>query len=98
MNQKEQLAQGKGKSIEVIGEAHILQIFEISEGGGRKKGANSKTVQVAGSRVQEGEVNNKQKYRLVREGEILISDLTIASLKTYKKDTAKVAKGAECGI
>mgnify|MGYP003695084703 CR=1 FL=1 len=53
------MAQGKGKSIEVVGEAHVLQIFEISEGGGRKKGANSKTVQVAGSRVQEGEINSK---------------------------------------
>lgn len=44
MKQKELNAQGKGKSIEVIGEAHILQIFEITEGGGRKSEKNSKTV------------------------------------------------------
>jgi translation initiation factor IF-2 len=36
MKQKEELARGGGLNIEVLGEAHILQIFEVTDKGNKK--------------------------------------------------------------
>jgi translation initiation factor IF-2 len=36
MNQKEELARGGGLNIEILGEAHILQIFDVTEKGNKK--------------------------------------------------------------
>lgn len=55
-------------------------------------------VQVAGSRVTQGEIERKYKYRVMR-GEKLIQDkLKISSMKKLQVDVTKVEKGIECGL
>lgn len=48
---------------EILGEANVLQMFSISEG--------RKEVPVAGSRCTKGVLKKSQKFRLVRNGEIV---------------------------
>ena len=55
-------------------------------------------MKIAGSRVHDGEIDSHLKYRLMRDGECLIEDLTIHQLKKFKMDVTKVEKGMECGI
>ena len=69
MKQKEQLARGGGLNIEILGEAHILQIFEVTEKGNKKQA--KRQIQIAGSRVYEGEINDHMKYRIFRDGELI---------------------------
>jgi len=52
---------------------------------------------IAGSYVTDGEVTSNSSARVTRDGE-QIFDGKIASLKRFKDDVKKVAKGYECGI
>ena len=97
VKQREQLAKGKGSNLEIKGEAHVLQIFNVTEPG-LKKGSPKRVIQVAGSRVHDGEMDNSLKYRIIRNDECLVEDLKVHSLKKFKKDVTKVEKGMECGI
>ena len=45
----------KGINLEIIGEASVLKIFNVTESS--KKGRGKKVVPVAGSRVNEGELD-----------------------------------------
>ncbi len=70
----------------VIGSAEILQIFKIS-----------KTGKIAGSKVINGEVKNKSKARLIRDGSV-VYDGEISSIFREKNAVKEVKTGLECGI
>lgn len=74
---------------EVVGEARILQEFEISIKAGKKR--------IAGCRVVNGVLKRKAKVRLLRDGQCMF-DGAFDSLKHVKKDIDEVSKGLECGI
>ncbi|KAJ2771538.1 translation initiation factor IF-2, partial [Coemansia nantahalensis] len=75
---------------EVLGEAVVQEVFEITLKG-------NKTTNVAGSRVVSGAVARARKARVLRDGkELFMGD--ISSLKNVKNDIAEATKGQECGI
>jgi translation initiation factor IF-2 len=98
----------------VIGEANVLQVFEVTKG--------KTKVSVAGCRVSNGNITRTDKVRVLRgpertpvfEGEstwratltvvrIWSTSLTLGpgsidTLKHLKKDVPTVRKGTECGI
>ncbi|MCX7767120.1 MAG: translation initiation factor IF-2, partial [Candidatus Sumerlaeia bacterium] len=72
---------------EVIrGRALVKQVFKISSVGS-----------VAGCLVEEGEVNIKDKVRLIRDGKTIFEG-TMESLRRVKDDVSSVRAGTECGI
>ena len=71
-------------------------MFDITEAS--RKGGNKRAVKVAGSRVNDGEIDSFNKYRILRNDQCIIEDLQIHSLKQFKKDVKKVETGVECGI
>jgi len=72
---------------EVRGRAEVLQIFNIARVG-----------TVAGCAVRDGVVSRSNRVRLIRDGRIVMEDLTLASLKRFKEDAREVRAGLECGI
>ena len=70
----------------IIGSAQILQVFKVSDAG-----------KVAGSKVTEGEIKNKCKARLIRDG-IVVYDGEITSIFREKNAVKEVKNGLECGI
>jgi translation initiation factor IF-2 len=71
----------------VLGNAEVRDIFKSSKAGN-----------IAGSVVLDGIIRRNAKARLLRNGEVLVSDLTIDSLKRFKDDATEVREGFECGI
>lgn len=69
------------------GRAEVLQIFNIAKVG-----------TVAGCVVRDGLVARSNRVRLIRDGRIVMEDLTIGSLKRFKEDAREVRAGLECGI
>ena len=70
----------------VIGSAEILQIFKVSKAG-----------KIAGSKVVNGEIKNKSKARLIRDGAV-VYDGEISSIFREKNAVKEVKSGLECGI
>jgi len=70
----------------VIGSAEILQIFKVSKAG-----------KIAGSKVVNGEIKNKSKARLIRDGAV-VYDGEISSIFREKNAVKEVKTGLECGI
>ena len=70
----------------VLGSAEIQQIFKVSSTG-----------KVAGSKVIEGEIKNKSKARLIRDG-VVVYDGEISSIFREKNAVKEVKNGLECGI
>jgi translation initiation factor IF-2 len=70
----------------VIGSAEILKVFKVSDAG-----------KVAGSKVTEGEIKNKSKARLIRDG-VVVYDGEISSIFREKNAVKEVKNGFECGI
>ena len=70
----------------VIGSAEILQIFKVSKAG-----------KIAGSKVVNGEIKNKSKARLIRDGAV-VYDGEISSIFREKNAAKEVKSGLECGI
>jgi|TARA_B100001093_G_scaffold418130_1_gene409275 translation initiation factor IF-2 len=70
----------------VIGSAEILKVFKVSDAG-----------KVAGSKVTEGEIKNKCKARLIRDG-VVVYDGEITSIFREKNAVKEVKNGFECGI
>jgi len=70
----------------VIGEARILQIFELSKG-----------PKICGCRVDSGVVKVGSKAR-VRRNKELIYNGEVASLRHFRDDVREVKAGLECGI
>ncbi len=74
------------KREKTLGEAVILQIFELSKG-----------PKICGSRVESGVVKVGAKARVFR-GTELIYNGSVASLRHFQDDMKEVKSGMECGI
>ena len=74
------------KRDKVIGEARILQIFELSKG-----------PKICGCKVDTGVVKVGAKAR-VRRNKELIYNGEVASLRHFRDDVREVKAGLECGI
>jgi len=70
----------------VIGTAEILKVFKVSDAG-----------KIAGSKVTEGEITNKAKARLIRDGAVVYTG-EISSIFREKNQVKEVKNGVECGI
>jgi len=71
----------------IIGNAEVREIFKSSKAGN-----------IAGSVVKDGVIRRNAKARIVRNGTVLVDNLTIDSLKRFKDDATEVREGFECGI
>ncbi|MGW5956356.1 translation initiation factor IF-2 [Methylorubrum thiocyanatum] len=71
---------------ERLGEAQILQIFDVSKVG-----------KIAGCRVMEGVVQRGAHVRLLRN-DVVIHEGKLAQLKRLKDDAKEVTAGYECGM
>ena len=69
-----------------LGSAEVQKIFKVSKFG-----------QIAGSKVIEGEIQNKSKARIVRDGTV-VYDGEILSIFREKNAVKEVKNGLECGI
>ncbi|XP_023709849.1 translation initiation factor IF-2, mitochondrial isoform X2 [Cryptotermes secundus] len=74
---------------EVLGEANVLQDFEVTEG--------KKKVHVAGCRCTKGILKKTGKYRLHR-GQEVIYDGLLASMRHLKNEVDSIKKDVECGV
>ncbi|XP_069672304.1 translation initiation factor IF-2, mitochondrial isoform X2 [Periplaneta americana] len=74
---------------EVLGEANVLQDFEITEG--------KKKVHVAGCRCTKGILRKSGKYRLQRGQEIIFDGL-LESMRHLKNEVDSIKKDVECGL
>ncbi len=70
----------------LVGRATVLAVFP-----------SGKHAQVAGCRVETGEIRRNAKIRVLRDGKIA-HEGEIASLKRHKDDVNEVRNGFECGI
>ncbi len=70
----------------VSGSAEILKIFKVSNAG-----------KIAGSKVLDGEIKNRSKARLIRDG-VVVYDGEISSIFREKNSVKEVKTGLECGI
>jgi translation initiation factor IF-2 len=71
---------------ERLGEAEILEIFDVSKVG-----------KVAGCRVTDGRVERGAHVRLIRDS-VVIHEGKLSTLKRFKDDAASVVAGQECGM
>ena len=71
----------------ILGSAVIRKIFKFSKIGN-----------IAGSNITDGFVKNGALARVIRDGIIIASDDSIASLQREKDTVKEVKKGFECGI
>ncbi|CAB5239221.1 unannotated protein [freshwater metagenome] len=71
----------------ILGNAEVRDIFKSSKAGN-----------IAGSMVLDGIIRRNAKARLMRNGEMIVDNLTIDSLKRFKDDATEVREGFECGI
>ncbi|KAF9483859.1 initiation factor 2 [Pholiota conissans] len=78
------------KETKVIGEADVLEIFDIQLKGG-------KTMKVAGCRVINGIIEKQKSVRVVRSGET-IHEGSLDTMRQLKKDIIEARKGVECGL
>ena len=70
----------------ISGSAEIQQVFKVSDAG-----------KIAGSKVIDGEIKNKSKARLIRDG-VVVYDGEISSIFREKNAVKEVKSGLECGI
>jgi len=70
----------------VIGTAEILKVFKVSDAG-----------KIAGSKVTDGEITNKAKARLIRDGAVVYTG-EILTIFREKNQVKEVKNGVECGI
>jgi translation initiation factor IF-2 len=70
-----------------LGTAEVREIFRVPRIGN-----------VAGSMVLTGTINRNSKARLVRDGKVVMDNLTVSSLRRFKDDATEVREGFECGI
>jgi translation initiation factor IF-2 len=71
---------------ERLGEAQILEIFNVSKVG-----------KIAGCRVLDGVVQRGANVRLIRDN-VVIHEGKLAQLKRFKDDAREVTAGQECGM
>ena len=71
---------------EMLGNAEILEIFNVSKVG-----------KVAGCRVLDGVVQRGAHVRLIRDN-VVIHEGKLSQLKRFKDDAREVTAGQECGM
>ncbi len=69
------------------GHAEIRQVFKVSRVGN-----------IAGCMVTDGHIQRGSKIRLIRNGVVIVEDLSLESLKRVKDDVKEVKAGFECGV
>lgn len=74
---------------DVLGEANVLQIFEVTEG--------RKQVQVLGCRCVKGVLKKAGKWRLMRQGDVVFAG-GLQSMRHLKSEVDSVKSGVECGL
>jgi len=70
----------------VLGSAEIQKVFKVSNAG-----------KIAGSKVINGEIKNKSKARIIRDG-VVVYNGEIQSIYREKNQVKEVGTGFECGI
>ncbi|WP_374574988.1 translation initiation factor IF-2 [Phenylobacterium sp.] len=70
-----------------LGNADVLQVFDISKVG-----------KVAGCRVTEGVVRKGSRVRIVRDGVVILELGVLQTLKRFKDEVNEVQSGQECGM
>ena len=70
----------------IIGSAEIQKVFKVSNAG-----------KIAGSKVIDGEIKNKSKARIIRDG-VVVYNGEIISIFREKNQAKEVKSGLECGI
>ncbi len=70
-----------------LGTAEIREVFR-----------SSKVGNIAGCMVMSGTIRRNSKARLVRDGTVVVDNVTISSLKRLKDDATEVREGFECGL
>ncbi len=70
-----------------LGNAEVLQVFDIS-----------KTGKIAGCRVSEGVVRKGAKVRIIRDDVVVLELGTLTTLKRFKDEVNEVPSGQECGM
>ncbi|MCA1713018.1 MAG: translation initiation factor IF-2, partial [Actinobacteria bacterium] len=70
-----------------LGTAEVREVFRVPKIGN-----------VAGSIVRSGLIRRNSKARLLRDGVVVIDNLTVESLRRFKDDATEVREGYECGI
>ncbi|KAG5346639.1 IF2M factor, partial [Acromyrmex charruanus] len=74
---------------EMIGEANVLQEFEITD--------KKKKVKVAGCRCTKGNLKKNAMYRLMREQKVLFTG-KLVSMRHMKNETETIKTDVECGL
>ncbi|GAA5816569.1 hypothetical protein MFLAVUS_010099 [Mucor flavus] len=77
-------------STQVVGEAALLQVFDINTKG-------RETRPVAGCRVTNGSIHKNGRVRIVRDKET-VWEGELSELRQVKKDITEAKKGLECGM
>ena len=70
-----------------VGVAEVRQVFRIPRIG-----------TIAGCMVREGEIRRNSRARVKRGSQVLVENVTIASLRRVSEDVREVRSGFECGI
>jgi translation initiation factor IF-2 len=70
-----------------IGVAEVRQVFRIPRVG-----------TIAGCMVREGEIRRNARARVRRGSQVIVENLSVASLKRLQEDVREVRSGFECGI
>jgi translation initiation factor IF-2 len=69
------------------GHAEVRQVFKVSRVGN-----------IAGCMVTDGHISRGSRIRIIRDGKIVVENLSLESLKRVKDDVKEVKSGLECGI
>lgn len=74
---------------EIVGEADVLQNFEINE--------KKKKVPVAGCRCETGILKKEHRFKLIRNDEVIFDGM-LKSMKHHKSEVESIKKGVDCGL
>ncbi|KAF0699813.1 Aste57867_9654 [Aphanomyces stellatus] len=76
---------------EPIGAAEVLEHIPINLRGRQK-------ASIAGVRVTDGQLQLDAKYRIVRDGDVIATGLSLESMRHFQDKISESPKGQECGI
>lgn len=75
----------------VIGEANVVQLFDIAVKG-------KATKKIAGCRVSNGVLQKDKLLRVIRDGQTIYDEGSLDTMRQHKSDVMEVRKGIECGL
>lgn len=81
-----ELLDSEVEKIRAVGEAEVLQVFQLSNG-----------TYVAGSKILEGHIAKGAKIQVIREDEVVF-EARVTSLRHGKEERSKMEEGSECGV